>query len=182
MWEHETRDQASSRMAGPHGRQGARPERDESNEESHVDAEADVALRFPGAAPYNDADDDETASDEQDETETPPYGDLRDELWLRLRARRVIREFLRSVPRSEPEAALSFLAPDGQMRLVTRGELSAAIDQMRPRMRLVIRLHIEERWPRGKVCAYLQNISMKTLERDQMEALDALSEVSTAPG
>jgi hypothetical protein len=60
---------------------------------------------------------------------------------------------------------------------VTRGELSTAIDQMRPRMRLVIRLHIEERWPRGKVCAYLQHISMKTLERDQMEALDALSEL-----
>ena len=177
MWEHDTPDQASSRLAGPLGRQGARPERDESNEESHVDAEADVALRFPGAAPYSDADDDETASEEQDEIETPPYGDLRDEMWLRFRARRVIREFLRSVPRSEPEAALAFLAPDGQMRLVTRGELASAIDEMRPRMRQIIRLGIEEGWPRSKVCAYLHDISMKTFERDQMEGLDLLSEL-----
>jgi hypothetical protein len=142
-----------------------------------MDAEADVKLRFPGASPFSDTDDDDAMGDESDEIESPPYGDLRDEMWLRLRARRVIREFLRSVPRSESEAALAFLAPSGQMRLVTRGELTQAIDDFRPRMRQIIRLNIEEGWPRSKVCAYLHDISMKTFERDQMEGLDLLSEL-----
>jgi hypothetical protein len=177
MWEHDAPDQRPSQAAGPRGQAGARPERDATREESLVETEADVKLRFPSAAPFSDTNDDELVDGGTDEIETPPYGDLRDELWLRFRARRVIREFLRSVPRSEPEAALAFLAPDGQMRLVTRGELSEAIDQMRPRMRQVIRLGIEEGWPRGKVCAYLHDISMKTFERDQMEGLDFLSEL-----
>lgn len=177
MWEHDAPDQRPSQAAGPRGQAGARRGRDETREESPVETEADVKLRFPGAAPLSDTSDDELVDGDPDEIETPPYGDLRDEMWLRYRARRVIREFLRSVPRSEPEAALAFLAPDGQMRLVTRGELSEAIDQMRPRMRQVIRLGIEEGWPRGKVCAYLHDISMKTFERDQMEGLDFLSEL-----
>jgi len=177
MWEHDAPDQRPSQAAGPRGQAGARPERDETRKESLVETEADVKLRFPSAAPFGDTNDDELVDGDTDEIETPPYGDLRDELWLRFRARRVIREFLRSVPRSEPEAALAFLAPDGQMRLVTRGGLSEAIDQMRPRMRQVIRLGIEEGWPRGKVCAYLHDISMKTFERDQMEGLDFLSEL-----
>ena len=134
-------------------------------------------IALPCAAPLSDTSDDELVDGDPDEIETPPYGDLRDEMWLRFRARRVIREFLRSVPRSEPEAAIAFLAPDGQMRLVTRGDLSEAIDEMRPRMRQVIRLGIEEGWPRGKVCAYLHDISMKTFERDQTEGLDVLSEL-----
>jgi hypothetical protein len=159
------------------GARAERSERGETGEESLVETEADVKLRFPGAAPFNDTNDDQMVDGDTDEIETPPYGDLRDEIWLRFRARRVIREFLRSVPRSEPEAALAFLAPDGQMRLVTRGELSEAIDQMRPRMRQVIRLGIEEGWPRSKVCAYLHDISMKTFERDQVEGLDFLSEL-----
>ena len=176
MWEHDAPDQKPSQAAGPRGQTGARPERDETREENPVETEADVKLRFPSAAPFSDTNDDEMVDIDPDEIETPPYGDLRDEMWLRFRARRVIREFLRSVPRSEPEAAIAFLAPDGQMRLVTRGDLSEAIDQMRPRMRQVIRLGIEEGWPRGKVCAYLHDISMKTFERDQMEGLDLLSE------
>jgi len=177
MWEHDALDQRPSQAAGPRGQRGARPERDETREESPVETGADVKLRFPGAAPLSDTNDDEIGDGDPDEIETPPYGDLRDEIWLRFRARRVIREYLRSVPRSEPEAALAFLAPDGQMRLVTRGELSEAIDEMRPRMRQIIRLGIEEGWPRGKVCAYLHDISMKTFERDQMEGLDFLSEL-----
>jgi hypothetical protein len=48
---------------------------------------------------------------------------------------------------------------------------------MRPRMRQIVRLGIEEGWTRGKVCAYLHDISMKTFERDQMEGLDFLSEL-----
>jgi hypothetical protein len=184
MWEHEPPDQASShsssqsssRAAGPRGPHGARSE-DDATHEARVDAEADVKLRFPGAPPFSDTDDDDAMGNEPDEIESPPYGDLRDEMWLRLRARRVIREFLRSVPRSESEAALAFLAPSGQMRLVTRGELTQAIDDFRPRMRQIIRLNIEEGWPRSKVCAYLHDISMKTFERDQMEGLDLLSEL-----
>jgi hypothetical protein len=179
MWEHDAPDQRPSQAAGPRGQTGARPERserDEAREENPVETEADVKLRFPGAAPLSDTND-QMVDGDPDEIEAPPYGDLRDEMWLRFRARRVIREFLRSVPRSEPEAALAFLAPDGQMRLVTRGELSSAIDEMRPRMRQIIRLGIEEGWPRGKVCAYLHDISMKTFERDQMEGLDFLSEL-----
>jgi hypothetical protein len=175
MWDHESSSQGS-RAAGQRGPLAGRPERNDAHEESR--AEADVALRFPGVAPLSDADEiGEAEDDGPDEGETPPYGDLRDEMWLRLRARRMIREFLRSVPRSEPEATLSFLAPDGEMRLVTRGDLTRAIDQLRPRMRQIIRLNIEEGWPRGKVCAYLHDISMKTLERDQMEGLDLLSEI-----
>ena len=177
MWEHDAPDQRPSQAAGPRGQTGARLERDETREENPVEAEADVKLRFPGAAPLSDTNDGEMVDGDPDEIETPPYGDLRDEMWLRFRARRVIREFLRSVPRSEPEAALAFLAPDGQMRLVTRGELASAIDEMRPRMRQIIRLGIEEGWPRSKVCAYLHDISMKTFERDQMEGLDLLSEL-----
>jgi hypothetical protein len=176
MWEHDAPDQRPSQAAGSRGQMGARPGRDEMREESLVETEADVKLRFPGATPLSDMNN-EMVDGDPDEIETPPYGDLRDEMWLRFRARRVIREFLRSVPRSEPEAALAFLAPDGQMRLVTRGELSSAIDEMRPRMRQIIRLGIEEGWPRGKVCAYLHDISMKTFERDQMEGLDFLSEL-----
>jgi hypothetical protein len=180
MWEHDAPDQRPSQAAGPRGQTGAHPERserDETREENSVETEADVKLLFPSAAPLSDTNDGEMVDSDPDEIETPPYGDLRDEMWLRFRARRVIREFLRSVPRSEPEVALAFLAPDGQMRLVTRGELSSAIDEMRPRMRQIIRLSIEEGWPRGKVCAYLHDISMKTFERDQMEGLDLLSEL-----
>lgn len=176
MWDHETPGQ-TPRAAGPHGPLGGRRERED--EESRVETEADVALRFPGAAPPSDTNDHGGGMDDETlERETSPsHGDMRDEIWLRMRARRMIREFLRSVPRSEPEAALSFLAPDGEMRLVTRAELTNAIDQLRPRMRQIIRLNIEEGWPRNRVCAYLHDISMKTLERDQMEGLDLLSEL-----
>lgn len=91
--------------------------------------------------------------------------------------RRLIREFLRAVPRSEPEATLAFLRPDGEARMITRRELSAAIDRLRPRQRQIVRLGIEERWPRQKVCAYLHDISIKTFERDQVEALDLLAQL-----
>ena len=91
----------------------------------------------------------------------------------RMRARRAIREFLRSMPRSEATEALTFLRPDGEPRSVTRAEISAAVDCMRPRMRRIIRLAVEEHWPRKRVCAHL-GISIKTYERDHVEALDAL--------
>ena len=93
---------------------------------------------------------------------------------LRLEARRLIREFLRAVPRAEADATVVFLRVDGTPRIVTRGELSARIDGMRPRMRQIVRLSVEERWPRQEVCNYLHGISLKTFERDQVEGLDLL--------
>jgi len=122
-----------------------------------------------------------------DALETPPGGepvprdlagahapDVASPIWLRLRARRLIREFLRAVPRDDPQVPLTFVHPDGTPRLVTREQLSAAIDRMRPRMRQILRLSVEERWPRQKVCDYLSHISIKTFERDQVEGLDLL--------
>ena len=91
----------------------------------------------------------------------------------RMRARRAIREFLRSMPRTETTQALTFLRPDGEPRTVTRAEVSAAVDRMRPRMRRIICLAVEEHWPRKRVCEHL-GISIKTYERDHVEALDAL--------
>lgn len=93
----------------------------------------------------------------------------------RAQMRQLVREFLRAVPRSETETPLTLVRPDGNARVVTRAEFSAAIDRLRPRQRQIVRLTIEERWPRARVCAYLKNISIKTLERDQVEALDILA-------
>lgn len=97
------------------------------------------------------------------------------EAMRRAQARATIREFLKAVPRSEPETLLTMPGPEGEPRSLTRASLTAAIDHLRPRMRQIIRLGIEERWPRQKVCSYLSGISMKTLERDQVEALDLLA-------
>lgn len=95
--------------------------------------------------------------------------------WLRVRARQQLREFLRAVPRREAQATLALMRPDGTTRVFTRAELSAAIDRLRPRQRQIIRLAIEDRWPRQRVCEYLRHISIKTFERDQVEALDRIA-------
>ena len=97
--------------------------------------------------------------------------------WHRLQARRLIREFLRAVPRAEPEATLTLVQADGTTRLLTRAQLATAIDRLRPRQRQIMRLALEERWPRQKVCQYLHGISIKTFERDQVEALDMLAQL-----
>ena len=94
---------------------------------------------------------------------------------LRLKTRHDLREFLRAVPRAEEGATLVILRPDGTTRVLTRAELSRAIDRMRPRMRQVMRLAVEERWSRQRVCEYLRHISIKTFERDQVEGLDLLA-------
>lgn|SRR5215813_8312404 len=94
--------------------------------------------------------------------------------WLRGHTRHLVREFLGAVPRSESEAAIALVRRDGTTRLFTRAELSAAIDRLRPRMRQIVRLSVEERWPRQRVCDYLNNISIKTYERDYTEAFDNL--------
>jgi len=99
------------------------------------------------------------------------------EAMRRAQTRALIREFLRAVPRGEESAVLPLVRPDGVTRLLTRAQLTTAIDRLRPRQRQIVRLGIEERWPRQKVCAYLRGISMKTLERDQAEALDILAQL-----
>lgn len=98
------------------------------------------------------------------------------EMRLRVQARQQLREFLRSVPRTEAEATVAIVRLDGSTRVLTRGQITTAIDQMRPRMRQIIRLAVEERWSRTRVCAYLQHISLKTLERDYVEAMDYLAQ------
>ena len=99
------------------------------------------------------------------------------EAMRRAQTRALIREFLRAVPRGEESAVLPLVRADGVTRLLTRVQLTTAIDRLRPRQRQIVRLGIEERWPRQKVCAYLRGISMKTLERDQAEALDILAQL-----
>jgi hypothetical protein len=95
----------------------------------------------------------------------------------RARLRRQLREFLRAVPRRESEVMLVFEHCDGTTHRLTRGQLTAAIERMRPRMRQIVHLAVEERWPRQRVCEYLGHISLKTVERDQREAFDLLAEV-----
>jgi len=126
----------------------------------------------PDVAPYGaDSDygvDADVLSDEY------PAADVAADDWRRYN-RQLLREFLRSVPRAETTATLALMNTDGTPRLVTRAQLSAAVDRLRPRQRQIVRLTLEERWPRQRVCAYLNNISLKTLMRDQNEALDFLA-------
>lgn len=96
---------------------------------------------------------------------------------MRVQARQLLREFLRAVPRREEDATLALVHPDGTTRLLTRAELSTAIDRLRPRQRQIMRLAVEERWSRQRVCEYLRHISIKTFERDQVEALDILAQL-----
>jgi hypothetical protein len=97
--------------------------------------------------------------------------------WLRLEVRHLIREFLSVVPRSQESAILTFPRPDGTPRTLSRAELSAAIDRMRPRQKQIIRLAVEERHSQEEVCALLNGISLRTLQRDQAEALDLLAQL-----
>lgn len=93
--------------------------------------------------------------------------------WPADQARQILREFLRAVPRAEPAAVLALTRPDGSVAVLTRAQLTAAIDALRPRQRQIVRLTLEEGWTRQRTCDYL-HISLKTLIRDQAEALDAL--------
>jgi hypothetical protein len=116
------------------------------------------------------------ASGARRESATRPRETVRT-AWLRVGARRQLREFLRAVPRREANASLTLMRADGTTRVFTRAELSAAIDRLRPRQRQIVRLAIEDRWPRQRVCEYLRHISIKTFERDQVEALDRIAEM-----
>lgn len=93
---------------------------------------------------------------------------------LREHNRALLREFLGSVPRAEPNATLALLRPDGTPQLFTRAEFTRVIDGLRPRMRQIMRLANEERWPRQRVCDYLNGISRTTFERDHAEAFSEL--------
>jgi hypothetical protein len=107
----------------------------------------------------------------------PPVPEAGSPAWHGYHSRQIIREFLRAVPRARPDAVLVFTRPDGTPRSISREQLSAAIDRLRPRQRIIVRLGVEERWSRQRVCAYLNNLSIKTYERDHQEALAILSEL-----
>lgn len=89
--------------------------------------------------------------------------------------RRRLREFLRAIPRDEPDNTLKLLgATEGNPTLIiTRAKLTEAIEQLRPRMRQIIHRTLEEGWSREEVCASL-HIGLRTLERDQAGGLDLL--------
>jgi|SRR5579883_2185034 len=95
----------------------------------------------------------------------------------RHQARQALREFLSAVPRSESETMITFMRPDGVVCTLSRGRLSAVIDQMRFRQRQSVRWCVEERWPRERVSAALQGVSIRTIQRDVTEALDLLIEL-----
>lgn len=141
--------------------------------------DATDAEMLPSAEAYQDetVDEDEESAAEDMASGEPGGFFASEALSQRAQARQLIREFLRAIPRDEADAVLMLTRPDGTTRLLTRAHLSAAIDRLRPRQRQIVRLTLEERWPRARVCAYLKNISLKTLERDQVEALDILAEL-----
>jgi DNA-directed RNA polymerase specialized sigma24 family protein len=98
--------------------------------------------------------------------------------WLRMQqARLLLREFLSVVPRTEETTTITFLRVDGTQQTLSRQELSAAIDRMRPRQRQIVRLAIESHWSQERVCAVLKGISVRTVQRDLAEALDRLAEL-----
>ncbi len=90
--------------------------------------------------------------------------------------RRRLREFLRATPRKEVKAQLELLGPkeNSPAVLVTRAQVTAAIDDLRPQVRQVIRLTLEERWTRKEAQDYLHGVSPRTLEREQVAGLDEL--------
>ena len=90
--------------------------------------------------------------------------------------RRRLREFLRATPRREGESQLELqgLREGAPTVVVTRGWLTAVIEELRPQVRQVIRLTLEERWTRKEAQKYLHGISERTLEREQVEGLDEL--------
>ncbi len=94
--------------------------------------------------------------------------------------RQRLREFLRAVPRTEPDTWLELLGPKHGMppRYVSRQTLTEAIERMPTRMWQIIRLTLEKRNSRPQVQAYLNDISPRTLERDQARGLDALIDLA----
>jgi len=97
--------------------------------------------------------------------------------------RDALRRFLRAYPRADGDAIFALRGADGRRVAATRARLSQLIDaRLHPRRRQVVRLGIEERWPRARVRAHLKGISTKTYERDEQTALDALLAAIRAGG
>jgi DNA-directed RNA polymerase specialized sigma24 family protein len=86
-------------------------------------------------------------------------------------ARRLLREFMRAVPRAQAGETVALPCPGGGVRVVSRGQVSAAVDVLRPRLRQVVRLLYEAHWHREDVAKRLL-VSLDTVERDQAMALD----------
>ena len=164
MWDHNAGQGMTSQQANQ--RQMSRPR--DGQDDDDGDERSSLALDSLAA--------DDAAYEELAARGSPVATPLT-EAMRRAQTRALIREFLRAVPRGEDGAVLPLVRVDGVTRLLTRAQLTAAIDRLRPRQRQIVRLGIEERWPRQKVCAYLRGISMKTLERDQAEALDILAQL-----
>jgi hypothetical protein len=148
-----------------------------AGDEDALDTFAEVWRSRSYGGPYEADDLGDDDGPEGDALEGPNGALTVEMIRMRARIRRQLREFLRAVPRQEPDATLALVRLDGTTRLLTRGQLTAAIDRMRPRMRQIVRLAVEERWPRQRVCEYLGHISLKTVERDQSEAMDMLAQV-----
>jgi hypothetical protein len=98
--------------------------------------------------------------------------------------RRRLREFLRATPREEAESQVELLGlrAGAPALLVTRGWLTAAIEELRPQTRQVLRLTLEERRSRKEVQQYLHGISERTLEREQATGLDELMDRAAGLG
>lgn len=94
----------------------------------------------------------------------------------RVENRQRLREFLRATPREEAESRVELLGltPGAPGVVVTRAWLTAVIEELRPQMRQVIRLTLEERRTRREACEYLHGISERTVEREQAAGLDEL--------
>jgi len=104
-----------------------------------------------------------------------PWSGLAPRHRVRALARDALRRFLRAVPREEADAVFEAVGADGRARTISRAALAHLIDtRLHARQRQVVRLGLEERWARDQVCRYLKDISTKTYERDQQEALDTL--------
>jgi DNA-directed RNA polymerase specialized sigma24 family protein len=92
--------------------------------------------------------------------------------------RALVREFLRCTPASDPEAALTWRGADGRLRRLTRRQLTARIQWLRPRMKRIVEQHHLLKRPRAEIVAEL-GCSMKTFERDEQEAMDLLAQDAT---
>ena len=90
--------------------------------------------------------------------------------------RRRLREFLRATPRAEAKSQLELLGLTAgtPVVIVTRAQLTASIEKLRPQTRQVIRLTLEERKTRKEAQDYLHDIGARTLEREQVAGLDEL--------
>lgn len=175
------REHMQTRPMGPSGPSGqmGRATQPEPSGARRMPQPADVVPSLPGGASdvLETLPGDETDADALLLAYPGAALDMSSPAGRRLHLRQLIREFLRAVPRSETETTLAFARPDGSVRTLTRAQLTRAIDALRPRQRQIVRLALEERWPRQRVCEYLHNISLKTFERDQVEALDLLAEL-----